>query len=107
MCEGLEPALAEHEAALAVARAEIAEARGDIRDAAEGFRAATTRWESLGAGLEHAYAVLGEGRCLAALADPAAETTLLEARRRFGEMGAKPRVEECDALLARASRRTS
>ncbi len=107
MCEGLEPALPEHEAALVAAQAEIAEARGDLRRAAEVFRAAASRWELLGAGLEHAYAVLGEGRCLAALGDASTEATLRDARQLFAAMGSRPRVEDCDALLAQAARLSS
>ncbi|MDH4177832.1 MAG: AAA family ATPase, partial [Thermoleophilia bacterium] len=104
MCSDIEPLHPAHEAALAASRGLIAEARGALELATETFGEAAGRFASLGAGLEHAYAVLGQGRCLAALGDPSAESTLREARRLFAEMGARPRVEECDALLARASR---
>ncbi len=49
--------------------------------------------------LEHAHALLGRGRCLAALGDPDARQPLLEARMLFERMAARPRIAECDALM--------
>ncbi len=97
LCEGVEPQYPLHHAALGASRAQVSEARGELVSAASAYRDAAERWAALGAGLEQAYAVFGEGRCLAALVDPSAETTLREARRLFEEMGAAPRVAECDA----------
>jgi class 3 adenylate cyclase/tetratricopeptide (TPR) repeat protein len=104
LCDGVEEAFPSREAALAAARAAIAEARGETEQALAGYRAAAARWEGLGSALEHAYAVLGEGRCLGALGDASAGATLREAKRLFAAMGARPRVEECDSLIAQASR---
>jgi class 3 adenylate cyclase/tetratricopeptide (TPR) repeat protein len=84
------------------AQAEIVEARGEAREAAALFAEAAARWDGFGARLEQAYALQGQGRCLVALRDPAAEGVLREARALFAEMGAKPRIAECDALLAAA-----
>ena len=54
--------------------------------------------------LEQAHALLGQGRCLTALRDPDARAPLREARELFDRMGARPRVEECDALIAEAGK---
>jgi class 3 adenylate cyclase/tetratricopeptide (TPR) repeat protein len=84
------------------AQALLAEARGELREAAEAFDDAATRWEGFGARLEQAYALQGKGRCLAALGDAGAGVPLRAARALFDEMGARPRVKECDVLLAAA-----
>lgn len=103
----VEPMYPTHGAATAAAHAHILEALSEFSSAADGHRDAAGRLGPLGMRLEQAYSALGLGRCLAALEDPAAEAELREARRLFAEMGARPRVEECDLLLARASRQSS
>jgi class 3 adenylate cyclase/tetratricopeptide (TPR) repeat protein len=82
------------------AQALTTEARGNPCAAAELFADAAGRWNGFGARLEQAYALHGQGRCLAALDGTAAEQPLRAARALFAEMGARPRVEECDVLLA-------
>ena len=84
-----------------------AELAGDHSAAASLFADAAARWERFTSVLEQAYALLGQGRCLAALGDPAADRPLLEARRLFSQMGARPRVAECDRLLAALAERAS
>jgi tetratricopeptide (TPR) repeat protein len=106
-CHNFVPSFPSHATGLQTAQAQIAEARGESRAAADAFSRASEEWCAYGAALEHAYAVLGEGRCLVALGDQVADERLREARRLFSEMGASPRVEECDSLLAQASRLTS
>ncbi len=91
-----------HEHAFVAAQAQIVEAQGGLREAAELFEDAAARWDGFGAKLEQAYALQGQGRCLVALDDRAAEPVLRDARALFAEMGARARVEECDALLTRA-----
>ena len=49
---------------------------------------------------EEAFALLGQGRCLAALGKPEAEKPLFEARKLFSALGAEPALAETDALLA-------
>jgi hypothetical protein len=49
-----------------------------------------------------AYALLGQGRCLAALGKRDAERPLLEARELFASMGYKPALFETEALLGSA-----
>ena len=43
---------------------------------------------------ERAYALLGQGRCLLALGDPAAEQPLREAAELFSSMGYRPALAE-------------
>ena len=49
---------------------------------------------------ERAYALLGQGRCLAALGNPESEVPLREARDLFASMGFTPAVAEVDSLLS-------
>jgi class 3 adenylate cyclase/tetratricopeptide (TPR) repeat protein len=93
--------------ALVSCAALVAEACGKHEEAARMFADAAGRWEAFGAVLEHAYALLGEGRCRAALGDPGADRPLREARTLFDGMGARPRVDECDTLIVRASKLSS
>jgi hypothetical protein len=86
--------------ALASARAQLAEAGGDRAAAAELYRDAVERWRELGNVPELAYALLGQGRCLAALGQPGAEEPLREAKELFTSMGYKPALAETEALLA-------
>ncbi len=96
-----------HDHAYASARALIGEAHGDLRNAAERYEDAAARWDGFGARLEHANAILGQGRCLAALDDPSADRMLREARALFDDMDARPSVTECDSLIAQVSRLSS
>jgi tetratricopeptide (TPR) repeat protein len=99
----VEPNLPIREHALASARALLAESRGEYGEAARLFADAAERWGAFGAVLEQAYALLGQGRTLVALGDPGADPTLRRACALFDEMRARPRVDECDTLVARAS----
>jgi class 3 adenylate cyclase/tetratricopeptide (TPR) repeat protein len=95
----IEPITPWHEYALASARAQLAEAAGDRAAAAHLYGAAAERWREFGNVPERAYALLGQGRCLAALGQPGAEEPLREARELFASMGYKPALAETDALL--------
>lgn len=86
--------------ALASARAQLAEADGDHMTAASLFIEAAGRWRKFGNVPEQAYALLGQGRCLQALGDPAAEAPLTEARELFSKLGYKPALAETEKLLA-------
>jgi tetratricopeptide (TPR) repeat protein len=85
---------------LASARAQLAEAAGDRATAADLYREAVERWREFGSVPELAYALLGLGRCLAALGQPEAQEPLREARELFSSMGYKPALAETEALLA-------
>ena len=89
--------------ALATARGHRAEATGDCAEAAALHAVAAARWEQFGDVLEQAHALLGQGRCLTRLADPAAEQPLRCARALFADMGAQARVADCDTLIVQAA----
>jgi hypothetical protein len=58
--------------------------------------------------LEHGHALAGAGRCLLELGEPSDATSRLrEARERYASLGAGPLVSEMDALLERATAKTS
>jgi len=63
---------------------------------------AATRWQAFGHVPEHAYALLGQGRCLRALGVPGAEHPLTEARDLFASMRYQPALAETEALLGQA-----
>jgi class 3 adenylate cyclase/tetratricopeptide (TPR) repeat protein len=86
---------------LSSARAQLREA-GDPSAAARLYEEAAEDWEGFGHVPERAYALLGRGRCLVALDDPAAGGPLAEARELFASMGYKPALAETEALLDQA-----
>ncbi|HZQ64069.1 MAG TPA: adenylate/guanylate cyclase domain-containing protein [Gaiellaceae bacterium] len=91
--------LAVQQHALAVAQALSAEAVGDHARAADLHAKAAAAWALFGDVLEHAHALLGEGRCRSAASAPA-DAPLHLARALFSEMGAAPRVAECERLIS-------
>jgi class 3 adenylate cyclase/tetratricopeptide (TPR) repeat protein len=103
LVEGVEPTLPIREHALVMSEALLAEARAEYAAAASGFADAVARWDGSGARLEQAYALLGQGRCLAAIGDSAAAGVLRRACALFDEMGARPRVDECNRLIGNVS----
>ena len=97
---GLEARSPYAEHALVAANAALAEARGDLQAAADTYAEAADRWERFGVVPEHAFALLGRGRCLVGLARPTeASHPLREAREIFERLGAAPALAETDALL--------
>ena len=84
-------------------RAQLAEAAGDHAEAAALYAEAAERWHEFGNVPERAYALLGQGRCLAALGQPEAREPLREARELFASMGYKPALAETEALLERTT----
>jgi hypothetical protein len=74
---------------------------GDHADAAVLYADATTRWKEFGNVPERAYALLGRGRCLAALRSPAAKQVLRDAQALFASIGYKPALTQAEAVLAR------
>jgi class 3 adenylate cyclase/tetratricopeptide (TPR) repeat protein len=98
LAAGLELRYPLDEHALCAARAQLAEAAGKQAEAAELYAEAAERWREFGNVPERAYALLGQGRCLAALGRPVAEVPLAEARALFESMGYKPALAETEAL---------
>ena len=89
--------------ALASCRAQLLEGRGDHERAAETYLEAASGWEHHGNVPEQAYALLGRGRCLVALEDPATDEPLRHASELFGSMGYRPALAETQALIARTA----
>ena len=52
---------------------------------------------------ERAHALLGQGRCLFALDDPAAQEPLSEARELFTSMGYRPALADTETMLERTT----
>jgi tetratricopeptide (TPR) repeat protein len=102
LAERLEVGGPADEHARASAQAQLAEARGDHEAAARIYQQAAEAWEHFGTVPERAYALLGQGRCLSALGDPAANWPLTEARDLFASMGYKQALAETEALLQQA-----
>jgi hypothetical protein len=103
LADGIEPRYPLHEHALCAARAQLAEHAADHADAAALYGEAARRWHQFGNVREHAYALLGQGRCLVALGDPSAEQSLRQAADLFTSMGYKPALAETERLLARVA----
>ena len=99
---GVEPLTPLLEHGLVACRAQLAEAGGDEAEAAALYAETAERWHGFGNVRERAYALLGQGRCLAALGKRDAERPLLEARELFASMGYKSALLETEALLGSA-----
>ncbi|MDX6427237.1 MAG: hypothetical protein QOD52_2642 [Gaiellaceae bacterium] len=84
--------------AVDAARAQIAEHAGNHAEAAALYASVAEHWEELGAVPEQAHALLGLGRSLLALDDPAAERPLAEAAELFRAMGYRPALAEAELL---------
>ena len=103
LSSGFEPRNPYAEHALVAAKAALAEARGELEAATAAYAEATTRWERFGVVAEQAYAILGRGRCLAALGKPAEASLVLgEGRPIFAALQAVSALAETDSLLAGA-----
>jgi hypothetical protein len=97
---GVEPLIPYAEHALVAAGAALAEAHGDWPAAAEMYADAAGRWQGFGVVAEEAFALLGQGRCLARLGRPSdAAPVLAHARAIFTQLGAAPALAETDAIL--------
>jgi len=104
LVDGVEPRNPYAEHVLVAANAALAEDRGDIQVASDAYAEAADRWERFGVVPEHAFALLGQGRCLAGLARPTEATHVLRrAREVFDALGAAPALAETDALLQQAT----
>jgi class 3 adenylate cyclase len=100
LVDGVQPVTPLLEHALSACRAQLVEGTGGHARAAPLYGEAASRWQEFGNVPERAYALLGQGRCLAALGRPEAEAPLREARELFVSMGYKRALAEADALLA-------
>ncbi len=95
--EPLQP-LSRH--AIVAAQALVSEAGEEYETAASGFADAAARWHDFGVPYEEGQALLGQGRCLAALGRASEATAPLNvAHEIFARLGAKPALVEVDRLL--------
>ena len=99
LLDGVEPRTPLSEHALGACQAQLADAAGEHAQAAGLYAKAAERWQEFGNLPERGYALLGQGRCLAALAKPEAAEPLREAQRLFASIGYKPALAETEALL--------
>jgi hypothetical protein len=89
--------LRRHACAHRTATATMAEACGDSGVALAAFQDAAVAWRAYGHVLEHAYALLGAGRCARRLSLAGAASDLREARDIFASLGAQSLVLEAEA----------
>jgi len=101
LIDATEPTATRYRLAAATARAVLAESTGDPSAAAGLYAEAAEGWRAYGQVLEHALALLGQGRCLAALGHPDAGDLLQAARQRLKDLGARPSAAEASTLLDR------
>ena len=103
LLDGVEPRTPLSEHALAACQAQLAEAAGEHGRAAAVYAKAAGRWREVGNLPERAYALLGQGRCLAALAKPEAAEPLREAQTLFASIEYRPALAETEAQLGQAT----
>jgi class 3 adenylate cyclase/tetratricopeptide (TPR) repeat protein len=98
---------ARHEYSVLAGRAVLTEAQGQPDEASALYAEASERWKNYGFPLEHGQAALGAGRCLVAVGRPhEAADHLLEARRTFDALQARPLLADADGVLAQTERGT-
>jgi class 3 adenylate cyclase/tetratricopeptide (TPR) repeat protein len=100
-----EPSATRYRLAATTARAVLAESTGEVEEAASLFATAAEGWGAYRQVLEHALALLGQGRCLAATGRDEAAHVLRVAHERLKALGARPSAAEAAALLAAARAR--
>jgi hypothetical protein len=106
LANALEPRHQLQQHAVVTARALLAEHRGQHAEAASLFADAAGRWEQFEMPWERAQALLGQGRCLLALGQPAT-VPLRAARDIFASLSAGPVLTGVDRLLAQATTATA
>jgi hypothetical protein len=108
LVESLEPVSPIGEHALASARALLLEERADFAPGVAAFADAAARWHEFEVPYEEAQALLGQGRCLAALGRaPEAAAPLAAAGEIFARLGALPALTETDGLRGLGARETA
>jgi hypothetical protein len=76
-----------------------------VAETSHHYREAGERWRAFGNVPERAYALLGQGHCLAALGKPEAEAPLREARELFAALATSGRSRKLTACSGRPRRR--
>jgi hypothetical protein len=100
LIDGRSEALTRHRNGLLTARATVARAKGSVDQAERLYDEAARGWSEYGCVLEHAHALLGLGRCRAALGRADVAEPLTTAADLFGRLGARTLATETDELLA-------
>ena len=101
LASGVQSILPMQHNVLASLQSLVDERAGEPEAAAAGFARAAARWHEFGVPYEEGHALLGQGRCLAALGRaPEAAAPLAAAREIFARLGAKPALEKTEAVLA-------
>ena len=104
VAEHAEPHFPQEEHMVVASKAALAEAQGDLEVAAGGYADAAQRWQAFGVIPEQAFALLGEGRCLALLGRTSeASPVLLQAREIFQKLQAARALGEIEELLEQAT----
>jgi class 3 adenylate cyclase/tetratricopeptide (TPR) repeat protein len=85
------------------AQAVLSEATGNPEPAATLYAEAADGWNTYRHALEHALALLGQGRCLTQVRHPDAERVLRAAHERLKALGARPSAAETRKLIERLS----
>jgi class 3 adenylate cyclase/tetratricopeptide (TPR) repeat protein len=89
--------------AATTATAILAESTGDPETAAARYAEAAKGWSEYTQVLEHALALLGQGRCLTRMGHPDANRVLRVASTHLTTLGARPTAAEATALLQRGA----
>ena len=96
-----EPTATRYRLAATTAAAVLAESMGELEQAASLFAEAADGWGSYRQVLEHALALLGQGRCLTGMGGSEGETVLRVAHERLKALGARPSAAEAAEHLSR------
>jgi hypothetical protein len=104
---GVETTATRYRLTVATAHAVLTEATGEPEPAAAQYAEAAAGWSAYGQVLEHALALLGQGRCLTRLGRPDAEPVLRVAHHHLTTLGARPPAAEARGLLERVGPRSS
>jgi tetratricopeptide (TPR) repeat protein len=94
-----EPSATRYRLAATTARAVLAESAGSVEEAASLFAEAAEGWGQYRQVLEHALALLGQGRCLVRMGANEGENVLRVAHERLNALGARPSAAEAAELL--------
>ena len=100
LIDGRSEALTRHRNGLLTARATVARAKGSLDEAERLYEDAARGWGEYGCVLEHAHALLGLGRCRAALGRVDARGPVTAAAGLFARLGARTLSKESRELLA-------
>jgi class 3 adenylate cyclase/tetratricopeptide (TPR) repeat protein len=101
LIDATDPTATRYRLTATTAHAVLAESTGDPSAAATLYAEAAEGWSAYGQVLEHALALLAQGRCLATLFHPDAADLLQAAHQRLKVLGARPSAAEASTLLDR------